>query len=82
MKARIRDFFWHRYFVAAEKSPHLSDSVKKPFRKYCKEFLGSELQSKIQGLYDEERCLIQVDSHWKSVFVKGGHIVVCIIKSL
>ena len=80
MKATARDFLFHRYFAGAKKSPHLSETVKEAYTKYCHDFVGTDLQHKLQRQFDEERCLIQKDSHWKSVFVKAGHVVVRIIK--
>ena len=79
MKATARDFLFHRYFAGADKSPHLSETVKEAYIKYCHDFLGTDLQDNVRRLFDEEKCLIQIDSHWKSVFVKEGHVVVCII---
>ena len=79
IKATCRDFMFRRFFAGADKSPHLSETVKEAYTKYCHDFLGTDLQDKVRRLFDEERCLIQIDSHWKSVFVKAGHVVVRII---
>ena len=71
--------FYKRHYLEPDKLTYLPESVSKCYRKYYHDFIGSDIQRKLEELFYEERCLVQLDAHWMSVFVKEGHIAVCSI---
>ena len=74
------NFLREKYYGDPDKLTHLPRLVKDVYQEYHANFDLTDMQDKLGKLIYEERCLVQLDSHWKSVFVKDGHIAVGILQ--
>ena len=79
-RAFIRDFLCERYFEKRDVIAKLPKAALVKYQQYIKDITGASLQKKILELFDNEQCLLQVDSHWQSLFVKDTSIAVSVLK--
>ena len=78
-QAQAFTYLREKYYIHPDKLTHLPQLVRNVYQEYHANFDITDMQDKLGKLIYEERCLIQLDSHWKSVFVKDGHIAVGIL---
>ena len=79
-RAFIRDFLCERYLEKRDAIAKLPKAALVKYQQYIKDIAGASLQKKILELFDDEQCLLQVDSHWQSLFVKDASIAVSDLK--
>ena len=75
-RALIRNFLCERYFGKKDVIAKLPKDALVKYLQYSEDIVGASLQKKVLELFDDEQCLLQVDSHWQSLFVKDATIAV------
>ena len=75
-RALVRKYGFERYFEKRDVIVKLPKAALVKYQQYSNDIVGASLHKKVLELFDDEQCLLQVDSHWQSVFVKDTSIAV------